>query len=162
MTHLVRWDPFAEFRTHGLRRAFGFPTVEMWHNADATLTFPVDVSDADDHIVVKAALPGIKPDEVDVSVNDGVLTIKGETERDDTSEGVNFYRRELHYGNYSRSITLPAVVDHDKADAEFKDGLLTITLPKAEEARPKQITVKVGVSNGAAAPKAKAAIADPS
>ena len=160
MTTMVRWDPFAEFRTHGLRRAFGFPTVEMWHNADATLTFPVDVSDADDHIVVKAALPGIKPDQVDVSVNDGVLTIKGETERDDTSEGVNFYRRELRYGAYSRSIALLTDVDYDKAAAEFKDGLLTVTLPKAEAVRPKQITVKVAATNGATAPKAKAATAE--
>lgn len=148
MTSLVRFDPFAEFA--GLRRVFGFPSVQVWRNADTTLTFPIDLSETDDQIVVKAALAGIKPDEVNVSIDDGVLTIMGEMKRDETSERENYYRQELRYGAFSRSIALPSAVDHEKAEAEFKDGLLTVTLPKAEETRPKQITVKVGATNGAA------------
>ncbi len=157
MTPLVRWDPFAEWR--GLRRAmnrsfYGFPSVqalrlgsgELWHSADPTLTFPVDVSETEDSVIVKAALPGIKPDEVEVSVSDGVLTVKGETKAEEKSEGENYYRREIRYGAFARSIQLPAEVVDEKADAEFKDGVLTVTLPKVEEAHPKTIKVKASAT----------------
>jgi HSP20 family protein len=153
MRTLVRWDPFSEFR--GLRRAmdrgvFEFYGPTVWRNAETTLAFPVDLSETDGHVVVKAALPGIQPEDVDISVSDGVLTIKGETKSEEKSESENYHRREIRHGAFSRSITLPANVNDAKAEAEFQDGVLTVTLPKAEEARPKQIKVKAvaGKSNG--------------
>ena len=141
MRTLVRWDPFAEFRS--LRRAVdGFYGPTTWRLHDSALTFPVDVAETDEHLVVKAALPGIKPDDVDISVNDGVLTVKGETKSEETSEAENYHRREIRFGAFYREIPLPAQVNDDKAEAEFTDGVLTVTLPKAEQARPKQIKVK--------------------
>jgi len=149
MRTLVRWDPFAEFRT--LRRTMdGFYGPTTWRLHDSALTFPVDVTETDEHLVVKAALPGISPEDVDISVNEGVLTVKGETKSDETSDAENFHRREIRYGAFYRTIPLPVQVNDDKAEAEFKDGFLTVTLPKAEQARPKQIKVKAeaGKLNG--------------
>ncbi len=142
MTTLVRWDPFAEFA--GLRRAFYGIAPRSTRTYD--FSFPVDVSETDAEVVVKAIVPGVKADEIDISVNDGILTIKGEKKSDETAEGENFFRREIRYGTFARSIALPSRVDHDKAGAEFADGVLTITLPKAEDARPKTITVKAAAS----------------
>jgi len=151
MRTLVRFDPFAEFRS--LRRSLdrGFydfgPTI--WRNPDTVLTFPVDVSETEEQVVVKAALPGIDPEQVEISVNDGVLTIKGETQSDETKEGENYHRREIRYGAFHRAMPLPAEVDGDRAEATFKDGFVTVTLPKAEQARPKQIKIKtVAEPNG--------------
>jgi len=153
MRTLVRWDPFSEFRSlrHAMDRGmFQFYGPTVWRNAEATPTFPVDLSETDGHVVVKAALPGIQPEDVDISVSDGVLTIKGETKSEEKGETENYHRREIRYGAFSRAITLPSEVDDAKAEAEFRDGVLTVTLPKAEEARPKQIKVKAvaGKSNG--------------
>ena len=154
MNTLVRWDPFSEFRSlrHAMDRGlFQFYGPTVWRNGETALTFPVDLSETDGHVVVKAALPGIQPEDVDISVSDGVLTIKGETKSEEKSDGENYHRREIRYGAFSRVIALPAEVDDAKAEAEFQDGVLTVTLPKAEEARPKQIKVKVvaAETNGA-------------
>ena len=153
MRTLVRWDPFSEFR--GLRRAMDRGLFESygptaWLNGERTFAFPVDLSETDGQVVVKAALPGIQPEGVDISVSDGVLTIKGETKSEEKSDAENYHRREIRYGAFSRAIALPSEVDDAKAEAEFQDGVLTVTLPKAEEVRPKQIKVKAvaGKSNG--------------
>jgi len=145
MTTLVRWDPFAEFTglSRALNRSFGYG-----HARQYDLTFPVDLSETESEVVVKAVLPGVKAEEIDVSVNDGILTVKGEKKSETEAEGESYYRREIRYGAFSRSIPLPTAVDHEKADAEFVDGVLTITLPKAEEAKPKSIKVTAAV-NGA-------------
>ena len=142
MRTLMRWDPFAEFAS--LSRA-----LERGHWGAANggtrrfdLTPAVDLSETDNEVVVKASLPGVKPEDVDISVNDGILTVKGEKKSDDKTEGENFYRREIRYGAFSRSIPLPAAVDQDKAEAAFTDGVLTVTLPKSAEAKPKQIKIK--------------------
>jgi len=152
MRTLVRWDPFSEFR--GLRRAMDRGLFESYGptalNGERTFAFPVDLSETDGQVVVKAALPGIQPEGVDISVSDGVLTIKGATYSKDTTTTENYHRREIRYGAFSRAIALPSEVDDAKAEAEFQDGVLTVTLPKAEEVRPKQIKVKAaaGKSNG--------------
>jgi HSP20 family protein len=106
------------------------------------LTFPIDLSEAEDKVLVKAVLPGVKPEEVDISVSENVLTIKGETQTEETSEKENFYRREIRYGSFSRSIPLPTRVDYEKAEADFADGVLTVSLPKAEDVRPKSIKIR--------------------
>ena len=142
MRTITRWDPFAEFSgfRRALDRAFVGPTVRTWHRPDTTdLTFAIDLRETDDSVVVNAVLPGLTPDEVDISVHDGNLTIKGETKQDEETKDDGWYRREIRYGAFSRVIPLPARVSHDKADAQFKDGVLTVTLPKTEEAVAKTI-----------------------
>jgi len=121
MNTLVRWDPFSEFRSlrHAMDRGlFQFYGPTVWRNGETALTFPVDLSETDGHVVVKAALPGIQPEDVDISVSDGVLTIKGETKSEEKSDGENYHRREIRYGAFSRAIALPAEVDDAKAEAE--------------------------------------------
>jgi HSP20 family protein len=92
--------------------------------------------------VVKAELPGVKPEEVDVSVVEDVLTIKGEHREEKEEKETSYLRRELSYGSFARSVRLPTSVDSNKAEAVFENGVLTLTLPKAEEVKPKQIKVK--------------------
>ena len=144
MRTLVRWDPFAEFA--GVSRAFdrafsGAPNGDIRR---FDLTPAIDLSETDSEVLVKASLPGVKPEDVEISVNDGILTVKGEKKSDDKTETESFYRREIRYGSFSRSVPLPSRVNHEQADAEFKDGVLTVTLPKAEDMRPKQIKIRSG------------------
>jgi HSP20 family protein len=145
MTQVVRWDPFGEF--HGLRRAMDrifddFTPARQFRGESGELTFPVDVSENDSDVVVKAVLPGVKADDVEITVNEGILTIRGESRTEETTEKDNYHRREIRYGAFSRSVGLPSRVNQDQADAEFADGVLTVRLPKAEDARPKTIKVK--------------------
>lgn len=153
MSSIVRWDPFAEF--HGLRRAMdralvGFAPVR-WRSVELSpLTFPVDVWETEDKVVVRAVLPGVSPDAIDISVSEGVLTVKGEAESEHKEEKQDYYWREIRYGAMSRSVQLPSRVDYERAEAEFENGILTISLPKAEEARPKTIKVQARELAGAA------------
>jgi len=146
MTQVVRWDPFGEFGS--LRRAMDrlldeWPTSRAVRNGgEMELAFPVDISDNDSSVSVKAVLPGIKPEDVEITVSEGVLTIRGESREEKKDEGENYYRREIRYGSFSRSVPLPTRVDQEKAEATFADGILTVALPKAEDVRPKQIKVK--------------------
>jgi HSP20 family protein len=103
----------------------------------------VDIYEKDDALVIKAAVPGVKPDELDINITGDVLNIKGEVKEDQEIRDENYHRREFRYGAFCRSLRLPIDVDVDKADAVFKDGVLTLTLPKPEEKKPKSISVKV-------------------
>jgi HSP20 family protein len=153
MTSVTRWDPFADLRGT-MDRLFDEGFSRPWRLIPSTngegyeATFPVEVSETDSDIEVKASLPGVKPDAVEITVANDVLTIKAE-HRDTTEEKKrDYYRRELRYGSFYRSMTLPVSVDSDKAEATFENGVLSLKLPKAEALRPKQI--KVGTANGAA------------
>ena len=95
-----------------------------------------------DEIIVKAALPGIKADEVQISVTGEALTLKGEVKQEDETQEKTYHIREQRWGAFERTIMLPTDVVADKAKADFEDGILTISLPKAEQVRPKTITVK--------------------
>jgi len=103
----------------------------------------VDVVEHDDKVVVKAELPGVTDKDVDVSVVDQTLTIKGEKKEEEEKKEKGYHRLERSHGVFQRSITLPTSVASDKAKATFKNGILEIELPKKEEAKPKQIKVKV-------------------
>ncbi len=145
MTSLVRWEPFEEFRS--IRRAMddlfsdlmGPRRLWAWEGEHS---FPLDLYETGDALVVKAALPGFRPEDVDISIQGDVLTIRGELKHEEKVERENYYRRELRHGTFSRSLPLPVRVEHEKAEAEFEQGVLTITLPKAAEARPKSIKVR--------------------
>jgi HSP20 family protein len=103
-----------------------------------------DVYEEKDNFVVKAELPGMKKEEINVALHDGDLIISGERKSETKSEGTEFYRAERFFGKFQRAITLPATVAANNVKAEYKDGVLTVTLPKSEEAKPRQIEVNVG------------------
>ena len=103
----------------------------------------VDIAERDNEYVVKVDLPGVEKDDVKITLVSGVLTIRGEKKQENESKTGSFHRIERSYGSFQRSFTLPSSVRNDGIDAVYKDGILTITLPKAEEARPKQIEVRV-------------------
>lgn len=124
---------------------------------------PLDVYDEGDNLVVKAALPGLKPEEVNVQIQDDILTITGEKMQEhDSKEKMRNYRvREQSYGRLERSVVLPTDVQVDKAEADFEDGVLTLTLPKTKKAQAKQIAVKTKTARIKSAKPATQAPAEP-
>jgi HSP20 family protein len=103
----------------------------------------IDVFDSKDSLVIKADLPGLNKDEIDVSIQDNILTIRGEKKQEFKNKENNYLRSERFYGIFHRAIALPAEVDRAKIQASFKDGVLELTLPKSEESKPKQIKIDV-------------------
>jgi HSP20 family protein len=151
MTNLTRWDPFSDMRTAMDRlfdEGFSRPRRLTPHTTQYEATFPVEVSETDEAIEVKASLPGANPEDVEVTVANDVLTIKAAHEERTEEKKRDYYRREIRYGAFHRSLSLPVSVDSDKAEARFENGILHLTLPKAEAVRPKQIKV---AANGAGA-----------
>jgi HSP20 family protein len=146
MAELTRWEPFRDLMT--LREAmnrlfeesFVRPTSFFAPLAEGTLA--VDMYETPDEVVVKAAVPGIKPQDLNISVTGDVLTIKGETKQEEKLDKANYIYQERRYGTFARTITLPTSVNADKAEATFEHGVLTLKLPKVEEVKPKVITVK--------------------
>lgn len=108
---------------------------------DATVP-SVDLSETDKTIDVRMDLPGMKAKDIDIKVNQGVLTVSGERKEETEEKGRRFHRIERHLGSFCRSLALPCCVNESEAAAEFRDGILTITLPKAEEAKAKRIEVR--------------------
>jgi len=103
----------------------------------------LDVYDEKDNFVVKAELPGLKKEDIEINVHNGVLTISGERKSETEKKEGQTFRSERYFGRFQRSVTLPALVNVSEVKASYKDGVLTIDLPKAEEAKPKQIAVTV-------------------
>jgi HSP20 family protein len=103
----------------------------------------VDIYEQDGNIVLKAELPGVDAKEVDIRLENNVLTLRGERKLDGEVKRENYHRVERSYGSFTRSFTLPTVVDQEKIKAEYRDGVLRVTLPKREEAKPKQISIAV-------------------
>ena len=143
---LVRYQPFT--RMASLRQAVDRVFDERFFVPYRFFTFgsaettPVDMYHTEKEVVVKAALPGLKPEEVDISISDGYLTIKGETKAEEKIGEEDYFYREHRYGVFSRSIALPDELRTDEAEASFDDGILTLTIPKSAEVKPKQIKVK--------------------
>lgn len=117
-----------------LNGSFGNQLFNTWAPA-------IDLYQDRDHLVVRAEVPGMKKEEIEVSLHDGALTISGERKAEDKREEGDNYRSERFYGRFQRSVALPVAVKPDDVKASYKDGILTVTLPKAEEARPRQISV---------------------
>jgi HSP20 family protein len=103
----------------------------------------VDIYDKGNEVVIHAEIPGMKKDDIDVRVENNVLTIRGKKERQEEVKEEGYFRTERSYGMFSRSFSLPSTVDVTKIGAEYKDGVLTLSVPKAEEAKPRQIDVKI-------------------
>jgi HSP20 family protein len=147
VTNLTRWDPIGEMRTTMDRlfdEGFSRPWRLMPNSTEYDATFPVEVSETDEALEVKASLPGVKPEEVEVTVANDVLTIKAAHQEKTEEKKRDYYRREIRYGSFHRALSLPVSVDSDKAEASFENGILRLTLPKAEAVRPKQIKVGGG------------------
>ena len=148
MSNLTRWEPAREMMT--LREAmdrlfddaFTRPFSLMKEGGSNWSSLAIDMFQTNDDVVVKAALPGIKPDEVQINVNGDVLTIRGEVKQEEESKEKSWHLREHRWGAFERSVRLPTGVVADKAKADFENGILTITLPKSEEMKPRTITVK--------------------
>jgi len=149
---IVRYEPFRNLVTvqDRMNRIFeeafrGAPrgTEEEWALGGAWAP-AVDIYEHEGNLVLKAELPGIDPKDVDVQVENNVLTLRGERKFDAEVKREEYHRVERAYGTFSRSFTLPNVIDTAKIKAEFKDGLLRVTLPQREEAKPKQISIAVG------------------
>ena len=102
----------------------------------------LDLSETPTTIEVRMDVPGIKAEEIDIQLANGVLTVSGERKEEKEEKGKTFHRVERHYGSFSRSVTLPSTVAEDKVDAQYHDGVLTVTLQKTEEAKSKKIKVK--------------------
>jgi HSP20 family protein len=153
---LIRWNPGRELGTFpsdvlNMQREinrmfdsfFRSESPEGMPLAASVWTPAVDIAEDDNGYVVKAELPGVKKDQVKITMQDNVLSIRGEKEEEKESRSSSYHRVERSYGAFERRFSLPSNVRQDGIDATFKDGILTVTLPKAEEAKPKQIDVTV-------------------
>jgi HSP20 family protein len=155
--NIVRYDPFRELRSlqdevnrlfsNSFSRGGGSGDNELMRGAWSP---SVDIFENKDQIVLEAELPGMKPEDVNISIENNVLTIHGERKFEKKDEGDNFHRVERSYGSFTRSFTLPPTVSSENAQAEFENGVLRLTLAKREEAKPRRIEIKAG---GGAQPK---------
>ena len=145
--NLIRWQPFSDMVAlrQAMDRLFDDSFVRPSRFAGLFgegADMPIDMYQTDEDVVVKASVPGVNPEEIDVTIAGDTLTIKGETKTEEEIEKENYFRKERSYGAFSRSILLPSSLQTDKAEASFENGVLTLTIPKAEEAKPKQIKIK--------------------
>jgi HSP20 family protein len=145
--NLVKWNPWREMELfhrpfEGLFDESFFPT--SWLNDESGLSGwdpAVDIYDENDKIVIKAELPGMDRKDIDVDLKDHVLTLKGERSYENEEKKDNYYHRERAFGKFQRAFRLPVDAEPDKVKADFKDGVLTIEIPRPEEEKPKRITV---------------------
>jgi HSP20 family protein len=154
---LVRWDPSREVDSlqSEMNRVFdaffGGPTgnsgrARRWVPA-------MDLVESDDHLVLRADLPGLERDDVDIEIKDGVLTVSGERKSEHEEKADGFYRVERAYGSFSRSLSLPDGIDADQVTAEFDKGVLEVRIPKPEERKPHRVEIGAASVNGTATEK---------
>ncbi len=149
MASLVRWDPFSEFTPlrqmmdRLLEDAWVRPG-SIWGGQEAFGHFAFDLYETGDDYVVSAALPGLKPEDLDISVQGNVLTISGEVKPVEHQGDHTYHVRERRYGRFSRQVTLPAGIQGDRIQATLDNGILTLRVPKAEELKPRRILITSG------------------
>jgi HSP20 family protein len=155
MTTMTRWDPFQDLRSAQdemaqmspmLAHALGLHAQQQGNDRTAAAAWApaLDISERKDAYLVTVELPGLKPEDLDITMEDGLLTIQGERQLTSESSEEQYHRVERRYGSFRRSITLPAHVMAEGIQASFEDGVLEILLSKAEEATPKRIQVRPG------------------
>ena len=148
MSNLTRWEPVHEMMTlrEAMDRLFDDAfTHPITTNGSAVVLPSIDLYQNNDQVMVKAALPGLKPEDVQISVTSNTLTLRGEFKQENSDKDqkeMTYHIREHRYGLFERSIPLPTDVQTDKATADFSNGILTITLPKAEAVKPRTINIK--------------------
>jgi len=142
---IERWDPFRDMIS--LRDAMNSLLQESFvrpaglGGGDGPARVPTDVRETEDNFVIHASLPGVRPDDVQITAHGDTVTIRGESRADEEKKGETWHLRERRFGQFQRSLTLDAPIDPDRAQAQFEHGILTLTLPKSERAKPKQIEV---------------------
>jgi len=144
MGNLIRWDPIREMSE--VRSLMDSAFDDFFSRSPVTYNgmgaVEVNLMQTDDDLVVKASIPGVKPEDINISISGDTLTLRGEIKEDEEYKDANYHIKEMRQGSFSRTMTLPVKVDADKAKAEFENGVLRLTMPKAEEVKPKTITVK--------------------
>jgi len=143
---LMKWEPFEGLTA--LRRemdrlfedfSYGGGSLRFWERAAEPA---VEVSDTADAVVVKVQVPGVNKDDIQLTITEKALTVKGETKEESKKEYKNYHRQEFHYGAFVRTVALPVPVQAEKAAAQLKDGVLEVTMPKSAQAQAKQIPIK--------------------
>ena len=144
MSNLIRWEPVREMLTlrEAMNQLFDDSFTRPISMGGGSVLPAIDLYQDAEQVIVKAALPGIKPGDVQISVTADVLSLRGEFKTENEPKDVTYHIREQRYGAFERSLRLPSDVQTDKAKADFENGVLTITLPKAEAVRPKTISIK--------------------
>ena len=144
--NIVRWEPFHEMFTlrQAMDRLFDDSFVRTSRLADdgGSATPAIDVFETGEKFGIKASMPGVKPDDIEISITPEGLVIKGETRSHEEVKEENYVRRECHYGTFSRSVRLPTGLKIDKAEATMENGVLTLEIPKAEEEKPRTVKIK--------------------
>jgi len=147
---IERWDPFREMvslreaMNSLLQESFVRPGNLPGPGGLQGATLPLDVHETENDYVIQASLPGIKPDDVQITVHGDTVIIRGESKADEEKKGQTWHLRERRFGSFQRAVSLPGPVEVDKAQARHEHGVLTLTIPKAEAAKPKQIKVSGG------------------
>jgi HSP20 family protein len=142
---IERWDPFRE--AVSLRDAMNSLLQESFIRPGGSVAsrdhapLPLDISENDESFVVRASMPGVKPDDVQITVQGDTLSIRGECKCEEEKQGDQWHLRERRFGSFQRTVTLGTPVNSDRADAQFEHGVLTLTLPKSETAKPRQIKI---------------------
>lgn len=146
MSNLTRWEPAREMMTlrEAMDRLFddAFTRPLSLRDSWSMATPAIDMYQTDNDVVVKASIPGIKAEEVQINVTGDVLTLKGEVKHEEEHNDRAWHIREHRFGSFERSVALPTAVKSDRAEAVFENGILTITLPKADEVKPRTINIK--------------------
>ena len=146
MASLIKWEPLSDLVSlrDAMDRLFEESFVRMrgWPSVLGAEALALDMYETPESVVVKTAVPGVKPEDINITITGDVLTIKGEAKTEEELEKANYIRQERRYGSFQRRVQLPASLLPDKAEAKFEDGVLTLTIPKSEEAKPKTIKVE--------------------
>ena len=151
MTTIIRWDPFREMLNlrNQMDRWFDETSRSLipGHYANGgtseqMYTLPLDVSENVNEYVVRASVPGVQPNAIEITLNNHLLTIQGEFKPEEIQEGWRYHLQERGYGKFMRSIALPSAIDENQIQANFDNGILSVHLPKAEEAKPKRINIQ--------------------
>ncbi|GAB4308357.1 MAG: Hsp20/alpha crystallin family protein [Phototrophicales bacterium] len=139
---VARWNPFRELAA--MQSAMDRIFEDTWRGfrSEYAGSMAVDVHENDDAYLIEAEIPGVKADDIHINLHDGRLTIEVETTREDKQENSRMLVQERFYGKMSRTFNLPQTINMDKVEAEYVDGVLKLHLPKAEESKPRQISVK--------------------
>jgi HSP20 family protein len=151
MANLTRWEPYRELATmrqmmDRLMEDDVFNMPRLWERRPEAFSLALDVAEKEDAYVVKASVPGVNPEDVEITLTDNVLTIRGEMKDDKEIKEENYQLRERRFGQFVRSVTLPVTVEADKVEAVNENGVLTLTLPKAEAVKPRKIEVRKTVN----------------
>ena len=152
MNTLTRWEPMRELQTMRslMDRFFDepfFSAPSLWSQRGENFPVPLDLIEEEGQYIVKASMPGVNPEDVEITLTDNVLTIKGESKRESESDEKNYHVRERHYGSFMRQLALPMAVKAEEVEATNENGVLVLHLPKSEAVKPKKIAVKTTVEH---------------